>query len=242
MYQMQDRVRFSEMDENGRMTIPAIMNRMQDCSDRQSEELGIGYDFLAERNRGWVIATWQMFIDRRPACRELITVETRPWKFDLFFGHRNFAVYDAAGVPLVRTNSIWCFLDTGKMRAVRPTEEEIAPYGVDDPISMEYTKARKIHVPAERTAGEPFPVLRRHLDMNHHVNNVQYISMALDLFPEEPEICELRAEYRKAARQGDIIHPFIARDGDWQIISLADASGSPYAVVEFRPGKEEKNV
>ena len=71
MYRMQGRVQFSEMDEHGRMTIPAIMNRMQNCSDRQSEDLGIGYDFLEARKRGWVIATWQIFFERRPARPDL---------------------------------------------------------------------------------------------------------------------------------------------------------------------------
>ena len=234
MYRMQERVHFSQMGENGAMTLPAVMDCMQDCSDFQSEDLGIGFDFLAGRNRGWVVAFWQLFVERMPANRENIVVETRPWKFEYFYGFRNFAIYDAAGEAIVRANSLWCFLDTAKNRPARPEPEEIGPYGVDEPLEMEYAKVRKIHVPAEKEKREPVTVGWRHLDRNGHVNNVQYIEIALSLFLDEPDIAELRVEYRKAARKGELIIPALAKDGEWTVISLEDENEKPYCVVAFR--------
>ena len=234
MYRMQERVHFSQMGENGAMTLPAVMDCMQDCSDFQSEDLGIGFDFLAGRNRGWVVAFWQLFVERMPANRENIVVETRPWKFEYFYGFRNFAIYDAAGEAIVRANSLWCFLDTAKIRPARPEPEEIGPYGVDEPLEMEYAKVRKIHVPAEREKREPVTVGWRHLDRNGHVNNVQYIEIALSLFLDEPDIAELRVEYRKAARKGELIIPALAKDGEWTVISLEYENEKPYCVVAFR--------
>ena len=49
MYQWKDRVRFSELGEDRKMTLPAVMNVMQDCSNYQSDHLGIGADYLQKR-------------------------------------------------------------------------------------------------------------------------------------------------------------------------------------------------
>lgn len=45
MYTIESRVRFSEVGEDGYLTIPAIVNYFQDCSTFQSEELGRGIEF-----------------------------------------------------------------------------------------------------------------------------------------------------------------------------------------------------
>lgn len=239
MYQFTDRVRFSEMDENYRMRIPSVMRVMQDCSDYQSEALDVGHQYLKENGLAWILLFWQVFFERLPADRQEITVETRPWKFRHFYGHRNFAIYDASGERLVAANSLWGMVETDRMRPVKPPEKVLESYGTDEQLVMEYAASRKIALPEHLEAGEPFPVRRGNLDMNCHVNNVQYIDMACELLPEGFEVYELRAEYRKAARLGDIIVPYTAWDGEWFVAALCDTDGTPYAVVEMRERGEE---
>ena len=82
---------------------------------------------------------------------------------------------------------------------------------------------------AEYEAGEPVAVERRHLDTNRHVNNAQYVSIARELLPESFFVRELRAEYKKAAAQGDRLYPKIARIQEGYVVSLQDESGTPYA-------------
>ncbi len=48
---------------------------------------------------------------------------------------------------------------------------------------MEYAD-RKICVPEEMEEQESFQVAKHHLDINHHVNNAQYIKMAEEYLPE----------------------------------------------------------
>ena len=49
MYEFDSRVRYSEVDHHGTMTVPALINYFQDCSTFQSEQLGYGMDVL-QRN------------------------------------------------------------------------------------------------------------------------------------------------------------------------------------------------
>ena len=46
MYELQSRVRYSELDADARLSIIGIMNYLQDCSTLQSEDCGVGLDWL----------------------------------------------------------------------------------------------------------------------------------------------------------------------------------------------------
>lgn len=45
-YSFSGRVRYSEIGENGLLTLPGILNYFQDCSTFQSEEVGLGIDIF----------------------------------------------------------------------------------------------------------------------------------------------------------------------------------------------------
>ena len=234
MYRRSDKLRFSEMDADGKMRLSSLMDALQDCSDAQSEALGIGYSWLRARDRGWILLHWHVVIDRYPEDREDYIVETRPWKFEHFLGHRNFAIYDKEGTAIVKANSRWCFMDTQRMRPVRPLPEEAGPYGVDPRLEMEYLTEKRIPLPQEMETLAPIPVTKDLLDLNEHVNNVKYIALADRLLPRSFRTRELKVEYRNAAKEGDMIVPKIGEHEGWQTISLNDENDRIYAVVAMR--------
>ena len=62
MYTFTSRVRFSETDENGKLSLAGIMNYLQDCSVFHSEDVGNGTDVLKKRDRVWLLNSWQIII------------------------------------------------------------------------------------------------------------------------------------------------------------------------------------
>ena len=55
-YSFSGRVRYSEIGENGLLTLPGVLNYFQDCSTFQSEEVGLGMEVLKEWKRFWVLS------------------------------------------------------------------------------------------------------------------------------------------------------------------------------------------
>ncbi len=98
---------------------------------------------------------------------------------------------------------------------------------------MEYAD-RKIRMPEETEERESFQVAKHHLDINHHVNNAQYIKMAEEYLPEGFALKEMQTEYKKAAMLHDVIVPRVAREDGRLTVALTDAGGRPYAVVVFQ--------
>ena len=80
-----------------------------------------------------------------------------------------------------------------------------------------------------------FDEMRRyHIDTNEHVNNCQYVQMALEFLPADRQFRQIRVEYKKSAVLGDVIYPKRSREEERTVIELCAENGRPYAVVEFK--------
>lgn len=227
------RVRYSETDINGYLTVPAIINYMQDCCYFHSEHLHIGEEYLKASGKMWMLAYWQIVIEQYPKVCQDIRIGTGAYASDSRFGYRNFAITDPAnGAYFAKANSVWVLADLKTGRPVRLREEDIAPYGRIERIPMDYAD-RKIRLPEGGEEKEPFSVQPYHLDTNHHVNNGQYVQMAASYLPEEMQIRELRADYKRPAVLGDMIYPVVCRVDDSWMVALNGETGRSYAVIQF---------
>ena len=149
MYQFDSRVRYSETDEEGRLSLTGILNYFQDCSTFQSEDLGMGVRYLTEHGRAWWLTSWQIVIDRYPVLGEKIVISTWPYDFKGIYGYRNFTLQDQEGGYLARAASVWFFFDTVRQKPARITPEDIRGYGEAQPrLTMDYA-SRKIALPEE---------------------------------------------------------------------------------------------
>ena len=71
-----------------------------------------------------------------------------------------------------------------------------------------------------------------HIDTNEHVNNCQYVQMALEVTEEFP-MPSIPVQYKKSAVLGDVIFPKVAEENRI-VTELCDQDGKPYAVIEIR--------
>ena len=103
---------------------------------------------------------------------------------------------------------------------------------MEEPFKMDYAD-RKIKLPEKMQEKESFQIRPEQIDTNHHVNNCQYVQMAMDYLPEDFCIHQMRAEYKQQARLNDVICPARAIEDNKTTILLNDQKNEPYAVVEF---------
>ena len=233
MYQFKSRVRYSECNARAEITLPALVNYLQDCCTFQSEELHIGVEYLKEHHEAWLLSSWRIVIKRYPKMGEEITVSTWPYAFKSFYGYRNFTIEDEKGEVVAYANSVWIYLDTESGRPKRVSEPMLRAYTFEEPYPME-TADRKIRLPEDMEKGEPFAVQKFHIDTNHHVNNEKYILMAEEYLTDQKQIFEVRVEYRRAAVLGDMIYPAVKKTEEGIVVALCDEAEKPYAVIEFQ--------
>ena len=235
MYSFKSTIRFSETNTYKKLTPYSLVNYMQDASTFHSMKVGLGVDTLKEREKVWVVNSWQIEIRKPEKLEAFSDIEISTWPYDKKgpMAYRNFCISDENGEKIVCANSIWALLDTKTMRPIRIQDEDVAAYGTDEKLDMIYAD-RKIAYGTELQACEPIEVQRFHLDTNNHVNNAKYFLMAEQCVPENEYPVYLRAEYRKSAVLGDIIYPFVEKNDDRYVIVLADKEKNPYAIIEWR--------
>lgn len=234
MYTFQSRIRYSEIGTDGNLTLESLLDYFQDSSIFHSENIGLGIDYLAEKNLAWVLSSWQIVVKRYPHLCENVVIGTAPYEFKGFIGYRNFWMDTEDGERLAYANSIWSLMDLERMAPAKPPIEMINGYTLSEKLNMDYAP-RKITVPADGEPQEMIEVRPHHLDTNGHVNNGQYVRMAMEYIPEDFRIRQLRAEYKKQAVLNDKILPVVAVNGDQTIytISLNGEDDSPYSIIEM---------
>lgn len=234
MYEFNSRVRYSEVNSEKKLTLPALLDYLQDCCSFQGEDLGIGIEYLEKEHVAWVLSSWEIEIVRYPQLGERIVVGTWPYEFKGFYGMRNFLIKDEYGEVLAKANSVWVFMDTNRMRPTRILDHVVESYRdkIEEQLAGEWG-ARKLAIPENGRTEEMVQVARCHIDTNHHMNNAKYVQVAEEYLPEQFVVKRLRVEYKKSAMLGDTLTPKVTEDGDKVSVVLEDEADKPCAVVEF---------
>lgn len=136
MYSFEGRVRYSECDDAGRLSLVSLINYFQDCSTFQSESLGLGIARLAEERLAWVLALWRIEIDELPPFGAPVEVST--WCYEMTRAHarRNFELRGADGRSLARADSQWLVFDVDRGRATRVPAEQLVYASPEPPLEM----------------------------------------------------------------------------------------------------------
>ncbi len=236
MYEYKRRIGFSECDVNKTFTVTALIDAFQDCSTFQSEDLGVGFDALTKRHVVWVINYWELNITRLPKLCEYVTVGTYPYDFKGCFGYRNFYLKDESGELIVKANSMWTLIDTVTFKPSKAPQFIRDAYEMEPKLDMEYN-SRKVAIPTGDDVTEikrdPIHIQLHHLDSNHHVNNGQYVKLAMTAAGEDANISSLRIDYRKQAVLNDIISPVVYKKDNRCVVALYGEDGSIFSVAEF---------
>ncbi len=232
MYTFESRIRYSEVDSEGTLSMAALINYFQDASTFQSEDLGLGVAALKQRHQVWVLSAWQIVVERYPRLGEHVTIGTLPYDMRAFMGMRNFCMLDSEGKYLAKANSIWSLLDTDTQRPVAIPQIMLDAYRLEEKLEMDYAP-RKITVPEGGVTQEALVVKKYHLDTNHHVNNQQFIDIAMNYLPDELGIKQVRAEYKMQAHLDDKLIPIVAKQDGRRYVTLQNEDGVPYVVTEF---------
>jgi medium-chain acyl-[acyl-carrier-protein] hydrolase len=234
VFSFESRIRFSEVDERARLTLPSMINYLQDCATFHGEEGNVGVYWTMAHRKMWVLASLRLKIEDYPRFAEEIRVSTWATGFHSSIGFRDFAIDRTDGRRLVSGKSEWVFLDQDTSVPTEVTEDQVAGYGIakEEALSDVYGK-RKIRLSGELSEREPFTVLESHLDTNHHLNNGQYMVMAQNLLPADFSVHGLRAEYRSQAFEGDEIVPCVqGGDGVYTVV-MKNRQGKLYFIGEF---------
>ena len=232
MYSLKYKVTTSTCDSEGRLKLYSALQMMQDCSEMWIDSEPGVKEYFAAQNMAQLLASRQVEIIRVPGYKEELTVTTSVYGMKPMFGFRNTYIYDADGKPCYKTWSMGAFVDKANGKLKRVDDATIASMTLEPQLEMNYGD-RRIILPREGgEAQEPYKVLRADIDYNKHMNNANYVRIAMELLPEGFEVKCLRVEYRVAAKLGDVLAPVVYNVEGRFIVALS-VGDDVSAIIEF---------
>lgn len=243
MYRIERFVGNSHVGADGRLTLGAAVDFMQDCSGFQLDNEKELSRYFRQHNVTMFLVSRQINIHKPVFYGEKVEVVTTIYQLKNSYGFRNTNIYDEDGNVRISSYAGGAFIDLERRRATTLPEEIAATVPIEEKFEgMEYLP-RKIRLPkktGESGGMEPeimegMKVCRYHIDKNAHMNNSRYLQLAQECIPEDFPIATARIEYKTAAKLGDMLIPYTYHlDDGITIVSLQDGNGGVFANVEFR--------
>ena len=235
MYSFDSRVRYSECDENGRLSLVSMIDYLQDCSTFHCEDMGEGILGLKQEGLGWILANWRIEVSRLPLFGEKIRISTWCYEMKRLHAMRNFQITDEKGESLVTADSQWFLYNLNEQKVSRIPESQQF-YIEDTPRAQMGQMERKLAGTGDATQASPIIVSEQHLDTNRHVNNAEYVRFALLAAGElghAIDLVRLEVQYRTMALLGDTLTPVVYGDGNDITVSINGDDGKARAIVRM---------
>jgi len=235
-----NRVKAHEIDCKGRMSLPALINNMQEAAWNNAELLGASVARLQEDGISWVLTRLKMEIDRFPHHKDYYYIESWPSGENRSFVYRDYRVYDEEGICIARATSTWLVfdLDSRKMVAIPDWLKSLTSLQMGKEVLTVATG--KIPIVPPDPEGLRFPVRWHDIDTNQHLSNVCYFQCAIEGMPlevlSEKTIKSIDMNFRSESSWGDNLQVSVEqkkagtylhtlrRESDDKILALAKSS------------------
>lgn len=200
-------MRAYEADARGVASIQTICNYLQEAAGNHAFHLHVAVDQLLKQDLTWVLARLHVRMNRYPRWRDELTVTTWPSGANRLYALRDYSLADASGRPLGTAASAWILLDVKNRRPVRVPPEVAALAVRDRPRAIDDAFARRLDEPAQPDTERTFVIRVSDLDVNQHVNLVNYIEWSVETVPaevrEQAVLTDLQVEFHAESVFGD---------------------------------------
>ena len=201
-----------ECDATGRLSVPALMNLMQESANRNAMDYGIGIADLAREGFGWMLMRFKLRMHQYPRYGQTVRLLTYPTLVEKYFIYRDFRLLTDDGALLADAASTWLVFSMEK-RAMVPLPAFIHSLSVPpniDPIPKLPSKPDFLTMPWQATDEKLVEVGWFSIDQNQHVNNVAYVQWLLEAMDSEiletREVAEIDLVYRTESHWNDRLH------------------------------------
>ena len=226
-------VRYEDVDKNNNLTIKGFLKYLIDVAAKHSDIAGYGLNNISKTQVAWLILDWKVQVLRYPKTSEIIHIITWTRNINKLYSYRDFEVFDDFGNRIAIASSKWVLVNFYTKSITKITQEIIDAYGPINKNIFE-NEIAKITEPNEiYTNRFDYTILRRDLDTNNHVNNLNYLDFAVETLPknvyENMTFSNISVMYKKQCLIGDKIsclyttnekneHIVVIKSGDLQTL------------------------
>ncbi len=203
-------VRSYESDASRKATIQTICNYFQEMAWLHAARLGFALVDQDTIGKIWVLLQLNVKMEQYPIWGDTVSVSTWPSGKNRLYAYRDFEIRDGRHKLIGTAASAWIIIDVHTRRPQR------IPDALDHCMPRDKTVALhdslfspKIDIPAQMDAEAEFQVRLSDIDVNNHVNNVNFIEWAIEAVPaawrNANQLEEIHVEFKAESNYGEHI-------------------------------------
>lgn len=169
----------AECNPQQRMPITLLINRLIEVATLHANQINIGYEYLKQFNRTWVLSRVATEMKRYPGVNENYTVRTWMVSINRLFSERNFDILDGEGNIIGGAHTVWAVLNVETRQATDLSDM----YHISDQFLPNFpcpaAPLSRLR-PLKEFEVIPYRFTYCDLDFNRHVNSSRYIELLLN--------------------------------------------------------------
>ena len=169
-------------------------------------QINYGYGLKDTPHTGlaWVLLDWKLKIISRPNWNEKLHVRTWPSDIMHSFCIRDYEILNENNEKIAIATSRWVLYDLNKKQIFR-LNDEIHKLFAPENLHAVIEPFEKLKEPENYDSSFKYHILKRDIDTNKHLNNLNYISLATELLPEKHLFNNIDVMYKKQCLLGENI-------------------------------------
>ena len=230
VFQKQRTITSAYIDVSGKMGLAQTVLMVQDNFTENFGTLKMDNFCVNEKGGYWAITKAKFKFFQRPYWRDKVVTTSFPADSAPIRTYENTAVTTVEGEPIILAVQEACCLNLETHRPMKLSAVDFPAEGSPEPFMD--NKFSKFPVePEEYQEVYRQKVLPQHIDMSHHMNNIEYVKLGLNVFSAaDLELCipsMLELHFMGETREGQEVKIF-----------RADKMGATYMKIEDDSGRQ----
>lgn len=237
MFEMRCRIRYSEIDYTGRLSMSGLLRLFQDCGYEHARLRRLDFSYTEKTRCTWYLLSWHIHAYKMPRVGEDVVLKTCVYGSGGSIARKSIQLFDASGRLLAAGDTLWVYMNVDTQQPAEQPEGlwPERDYGV--PVKLP-DNSRRIVVKGEKTPLPPLTAPMTLIDTNDHANNVKLTELAMQLCGMELSSQALRAEFKQQVVAGMTLLPVFSEDAEQRYLVMKNEAGETMANFSFRKKPE----
>ena len=219
MYECDFKVQYVDIDSYGHLSEYGLLKYLQEIACLHADSRGFGLKDTENNRLAWIILNWQIDFISKPLWNTGIHIKTWASNIDNVSCYRDFEVTDDIGNKVAIASSKWVLVNIDTHHITKITPEIKTAFEPIEP-SVFNGELAKLQEPENFDSCFDYTILRRDIDTNQHLNNLNYIMLAKEALPEIMSFNHIEVLYKHQCILGDKVVFLCKKENNGYIIAL----------------------
>ncbi len=219
---------FKDIDKKLQVKNSSVLTFFENMAGIHANLCGDGLRDTYERTHTtWLLLAWKVEVVRRPEYAEEVTAYTWVRSIRRFYSEREFELRGENGDLLVKAISRWVQVNTEKNEPCSCSEELSEKYGRGEYSNFENGINVKLKEPENADKVYFHTVQPDWIDMNYHMNNTHYMTLALMAIGKEmPQADNFEILYKKEVKNAERLKCLVKETENDYIVTIKSEDGN----------------